>query len=153
MQTCESGCLILLSVPVTPAFVRAPPGNVTPHYSTLRCFRKCFCFLFFLDSQNCSCPPPPPLPAIKDTSDWGSVHKCNAIWLIPAIVFGSYKWPNIAHSWYTAWTREFRRNSKPLFRFRVMVVFSVFAFGGGQWLQQYPATPRRGDAPRRLVNG
>ena len=29
-----------------------------------------------------------------------------------------------------------------------MVVFSVFAFGGGQWLQQYPATL---DAEMRLA--
>lgn len=38
---------------------------------------------FFLKrTQNCSWSP----PVIKDTSDWGTVHKCNAIWLIPTFV-------------------------------------------------------------------
>lgn len=86
-QTCESGCLILFFITMTSAFVSRHPGNVTPHYSTLRCFRKCplfsLLFFFFLKlTQNCSWSP----PAIKDTSDWGTVHKCNAIWLIPTFV-------------------------------------------------------------------
>lgn len=54
-QTCESGCLILFFIRVTSAFVSHRPGNVTPHYSTLRCFRKCLCFsAFFRRTQNCS---------------------------------------------------------------------------------------------------
>lgn len=85
-QTCESGCLILFFIPMTSAFVSRHPGNVTPHYSTLRCFRKCplfsLLFFFFKRTQNCSWSP----PAIKDTSGWGTVHKCNAIWLIPTFV-------------------------------------------------------------------
>lgn len=67
-QTCESGCLILFFIPMTSAFVSRHPGNVTPHYSTLRCFQKVpFVFApLFLSSHKIVLGPP---PAIKDTSD------------------------------------------------------------------------------------
>lgn len=91
-QTCESGCLILFFIPMTSAFVSRHPGNVTPHYSTLRCFRKCplfslLVFFFFLKAHTkLFLVFHPPSPAIKDTSGRGTVHKCNAIWLIPTFV-------------------------------------------------------------------
>uniref|UniRef100_A0A803YDW2 Fork-head domain-containing protein n=1 Tax=Meleagris gallopavo TaxID=9103 RepID=A0A803YDW2_MELGA len=67
--------------PPDPAFVPPHPGNVTPHYFTLRCSRKWLCYSL-LDIHEIVLIP----PAVKDTSNWDSVHKCNAIWLSSTFV-------------------------------------------------------------------
>ena len=110
-QTCESGCLILFFIPMTSAFVSRHPGNVTPHYSTLRCFRKCplfslhSSFFFFLKlTQNCSWSPSCYKGYFRPRH--GSQVQCNLAY--PNLCSGFYKWPNIVQTWSTAaWTREF----------------------------------------------